>query len=182
MRLFKLKRISTVVVLLVAALLVLHFLLACLLPRTEETSLQVSYLHILTSTFPPLTRPSHQPFGTASAKSTKEAAAFGPLRAFLEQCAPSNASEDLYEAYFTNRQLCKEPLLEDQGEAPLTSPQTVLFTLRTTAGYHHKRLPLLFDTWLSTNISSTNSKVVIITDAHDEFIERTAYGLGKRAI
>lgn len=196
MRQVKLKRVALVVTVLAAAVLLLHLLLVLLLARSEEAAQQESYSHALafeasTSTQPTWPSlqlsdaannkpPSQSP---ANTKPVTNASTFGTLlRAFLKQCAPGNVSEDLYESYYTNRQFCKEPLLEDLGlgEALFPSLPTVLFTLRTTASYHHKRLPLLFDTWLS-GVRSANRKVVIITDARDEVTERTAYDLGKSA-
>ena len=48
----------------------------------------------------------------------------------------------------------------------------ILFTVRTSAAYHSKRLPQLFHTWLA-NVNRSN--VVIITDAFDPVLQyRTA--------
>ncbi|KAL5463346.1 hypothetical protein EMCRGX_G032238 [Ephydatia muelleri] len=156
-----------------AAVLSLHVLLAARLARSEDDAERGASLHMTASALPQLTQQSSS--GVDTKPIIHHAAAIGPLRTFIQQC---NVSEDLYESYFMNRRLCKEPLLEDLDSTPAPSAQTILFTLRSTAGYHRKRLPVLFDTWLSDVGSASNCQVVIITDARDEAVERTAYGLG----
>lgn len=51
----------------------------------------------------------------------------------------------------------------------------IMFTIRTTHTYHHKRLPVLFQTWLS---SVGHSKVVLVTDGSDSIIENRTQELG----
>lgn len=180
MRQIKLKRVALVVVTALATILSLHVLLAVRLARSEdEAGQEPPSLQVTANALPQLT---HQPSSGAHTKPIIHAVKTGPLRTLVEKCAPSNVSSDLYESYFMNRRLCKEPLLEDLENItrPTPSAQAILFTLRTTAGYHRKRLPVLFDTWLSDIVSASNCcHVAIITDARDEMVERAAYGLGK---
>ena len=42
---------------------------------------------------------------------------------------------------------------------------TIMFTLRTTKPFHDKRLPLLFETWMS---KANHSNIFIVTDGEDE--------------
>lgn len=51
----------------------------------------------------------------------------------------------------------------------------IIFTIRTTHSYHHKRLPVLFQTWLS---STGGSKVVLVSDGPDNSIENRTRELG----
>ena len=51
----------------------------------------------------------------------------------------------------------------------------IMFTIRATHSYHRKRLPILFQTWLSrTNISS----VILVTDGPDSTMENKTRELG----
>ena len=77
--------------------------------------------------------------------------------------------------YFT--ELCQEkiePLVECSGRVPrILTPfeqdgKNIMFTLRTTLAYHKQRLPLLFETWLTTVTPST---VFIVTDGHHTEME-----------
>jgi len=79
------------------------------------------------------------------------------------------------QTYFT--ELCQEkiePLVECSGRIPrnLTpfewDGKNIMFTLRTTLAYHKQRLPLLFETWLTTVTPST---VFIVTDGHHTEME-----------
>jgi len=79
------------------------------------------------------------------------------------------------QTYFT--ELCQEkiePLVECSGHIPrnLTpferDGKNIMFTLRTTLAYHKQRLPLLFETWLTTVTPST---VFIVTDGHHTEME-----------
>ncbi len=65
-----------------------------------------------------------------------------------------------------------EPLVETDGTLtprPLTANEqagnNILFTLRTTRKFHEKRLPVLFDTWLTT---VNTSNVFLVTDGRGE--------------
>ena len=51
----------------------------------------------------------------------------------------------------------------------------ILFTIRTTASFHSKRLPVLFQTWLAT---VNRSNVVIVTDGHDPVLQYRAEEAG----
>ena len=62
---------------------------------------------------------------------------------------------------------------------PLTAFETagggIMFTIRTTQAYHRKRLPVLFQTWLSrTNLSD----VLLVTDGPDSATENRTRELG----
>ncbi len=65
-----------------------------------------------------------------------------------------------------------EPLVETDGTLtprPLTANEqagnNILFTLRTTRKFHEKRLPVLFDTWLTT---VNTSNVFLVTDGGED--------------
>ena len=84
--------------------------------------------------------------------------------------------------YFT--ELCQEkiePLVECSGRVPrnLTpferDGKNIMFTLRTTLAYHKQRLPLLFETWLTTVTPST---VFIVTDGHHTEMEEETRNRG----
>ena len=68
----------------------------------------------------------------------------------------------------------KEPVVECESRTPrkLTPFEEkgnhIMFTLRTTAKLHSKRLPLLFQTWLTT---VNRSNVFIVTDRNDEVLQ-----------
>ena len=54
----------------------------------------------------------------------------------------------------------------------------ILFTVRTTASLHHQRLPLIFQTWLST---TNRSNVVLVTDGQDRVLKHRAKEAGDLA-
>lgn len=54
----------------------------------------------------------------------------------------------------------------------------ILLSVRTTASYHSQRLPLLFQTWLST---VNTSNVVIVTDGDDDILRQRALEAGYHA-
>jgi hypothetical protein len=54
----------------------------------------------------------------------------------------------------------------------------ILFTVRTTASLHHQRLPLIFQTWLST---ANRSNVVLVTDGWDRVLKHRAKEAGDLA-
>jgi hypothetical protein len=55
----------------------------------------------------------------------------------------------------------------------------ILFTVRTTASLHHQRLPLIFQTWLST---ANRSNVVLVTDGWDRVLKHRAKEAGIRVL
>ena len=81
----------------------------------------------------------------------------------------------------TRKDLGANVVLERSGltPRPLSSFEAaggnIMFTIRTAHSYHHKRLPVLFQTWLS---STGHSKVVLVTDGPDSIIENRTRELG----
>lgn len=75
-----------------------------------------------------------------------------------------------------------EPLVEcsDRVERRLShleqEGRNIMFTMRTTVAYHKQRLPLLFQTWLTTVSPDT---VFIVTDGHDPVVEDETQSRGK---
>ena len=75
-----------------------------------------------------------------------------------------------------------EPLVEcsDRVERRLShleqEGRNIMFTMRTTVAYHRQRLPLLFQTWLTTVSPDT---VFIVTDGHDPVVEDETQSRGK---
>lgn len=75
-----------------------------------------------------------------------------------------------------------EPLVEcsDRVERRLSyleqKGRNIMFTMRTTVAYHKQRLPLLFQTWLTTVSPDT---VFIVTDGHDPVVEDETQSRGK---
>ena len=78
-----------------------------------------------------------------------------------------------------------EPLVECSDRVPRElSPleregRNIMFTMRTTVAYHKQRLPLLFQTWLTTVSPDT---VFIVTDGHDPVLEDETRSRGKLEI
>ena len=81
-------------------------------------------------------------------------------------------------------EFCKEvtePLVEcgERQVRELTeeekSGQNIMFTLRTTLDYHDKRLPVLFETWLSTVDPRT---VFLVTDGEDTELDDNTENIG----
>ena len=53
----------------------------------------------------------------------------------------------------------------------------IMFTLRTTASFHSSRIPLLFQTWMTT---VNRSNIFIVTDSHEVILESRTKEAGKR--
>ena len=73
--------------------------------------------------------------------------------------------------HLSKRHFNVEPLVETDDTLtprPLTANEqagnNILFTLRTTMKFHQQRLPVLFDTWLTT---VNTSNVFLVTDGED---------------
>ena len=73
--------------------------------------------------------------------------------------------------HLSKRRFNVEPLVETDDTLtprPLTANEqagnNILFTLRTTMKFHQQRLPVLFDTWLTT---VNTSNVFLVTDGED---------------
>jgi hypothetical protein len=82
-------------------------------------------------------------------------------------------------------EFCKEvtePLIEcgERKSRELTEEektgQNIMFTLRTTLDYHDQRLPVLFETWLSTVDPRT---VFLVTDGEDTELDDNTENIGK---
>ena len=82
-------------------------------------------------------------------------------------------------------EFCKEvaePLVEcgERKARELTemekAGQNIMFTLRTTLDYHDQRLPVLFETWLSTVDPRT---VFLVTDGEDAELDDTTENIGE---
>ena len=68
--------------------------------------------------------------------------------------------------------------MEGSLERPRKSQKSgnnILFTVRTTGSLHSQRLPLIFQTWLST-VNSSN--VVLVTDEEDRVLKYRAQEAG----
>ena len=97
-----------------------------------------------------------------------------------EKSMPTAGNAQIYFMELCHEKI--EPLVEcsDRITRSLTpfeqDGKNIMFTLRTTLSYHKQRLPILFETWLSTVTPST---VFIVTDGHHSEMEKEIRNRGK---
>ena len=85
----------------------------------------------------------------------------------------------------TGKGLQKEPLLEKSNLPARTlidnekAGNNIMITIRTTKKFHQKRLPMLYDTWLTV---VNGSNVFLVTDGEDDEYQEKSKKLGKYSL
>ena len=161
------------------------------LRSTSEPRLVSQHLHVgnMERHDHRLGMPHSNDFGEDSMDRRHQSLAMQRTRIVLNQPERSNNKLPM-EKFAGNSQqylmeLCGEklePLVECSDRVPRKlSPleregRNIMFTMRTTVAYHKQRLPLLFQTWLTTVSPDT---VFIVTDGHDPVLEDETRSRGK---
>ena len=95
---------------------------------------------------------------------------------------PALPSRPFYPRYCVRDKALKRWLVECQDiKSRDLSPweqsgNHIMFTLRTTTSFHSSRIPLLFQTWMTT---VNRSNIFIVTDSHEVILESRAKEAGK---